>query len=98
MSSLRTLTTVNEQYRTRFQTYAPRLADLEAEHYIDTVLGSGTRSGYTYAYRAGEKTWSCAADPAAPRGDGDRYFFVDESGVIRMSGAGTANSGDEPID
>ena len=98
MSGLKTLTTVNEQYRARFQTYAPSLADLEAEHYIDKLLGSGTKSGYTYAYRAGEKTWSCAADPAVPRVTGDRYFFVDESGVIRVSATGTANSDDGPID
>ena len=98
MSSLRTLTTVNEQYRTRFLTYAPSLADLAAESYIDTLLGSGTKSGYTFAYRPGEKTWSCAVGLAVPRGTGDRYYFVNETGVIRVSDSGTANSDDGSIE
>ena len=38
ISSLRTLTTVNEQYRTRFQNYAGDLSDLNDEGYIDSAI------------------------------------------------------------
>ena len=69
ISSLRTLTTVNEQYRTRFRDpvagigYAGALADLMNANYIDQVLGSSAKSGYNFAYVGGENTWSCQATP-----------------------------------
>ena len=98
ISSLRTLTTVNEQYRTRFQTYAGALGDLNSEGYIDSVLASGTKSGYTFAYAGAANTGSCTADPETAGTTGDRYFFVDQSGVIRFSSTGTATSTSAPID
>ena len=98
ISSLRTLTTVNEQYRTRFQSYAGALTDLSAESYIDSVLGSGVKSGYDFVYGAGANTWTCTADPSEPTTTGDRYFFVDQTGVIRFSSTATATVGDAPID
>ena len=51
ISSLRTLSTVNQQYRTRFQSYAGSLANLSAASYIDSVLGSGTKAGYAFTLR-----------------------------------------------
>jgi type IV pilus assembly protein PilA len=91
ISSLRTVTTVNEQYRTRFQTYADALASLNAAGYIDGVLGAGAKSGYTFGYLGTglPNLWSCSATPTDPGNTGDRSFFVDQSGVIRfLAGAG----------
>lgn len=98
ISSLRTLTTVNEQYRTRFQSYAGSLANLSAENYIDNVLGSGTKSGYTFGFAGAVNTWACTADPVTAGTTGDRYFFVDQSGVIRFSSTGTASATSSAID
>ncbi len=98
ISSLRTLTTVNEQYRTRFQNYSDTLAHLQAENYIDTVLGGGAKSGYTFVYTGGVNTWSCTADAATQGTTGDRHFFVDQSGVIRFNAAAAAAAGDPAID
>ncbi|MBI4585163.1 MAG: prepilin-type N-terminal cleavage/methylation domain-containing protein [Planctomycetes bacterium] len=99
ISSLRTLTTVNEQYRTRFQSYASGLGVLNTEGYIDNVLSSGTKSGYGFAYTlASVNTWNCTADPSTPGTTGDRYFFVDQSGVIRFSSTGTATATSGAID
>ncbi len=98
ISSLRTLTTVNEQYRTRFQAYSGSLNNLQTEGYIDSVLGGGSKSGYSFNYTGGTNTWSCTADPETPGTTGDRYFFVDQTGVIRFSSSGTATSGSTPID
>src|SRR5206468_1454104 len=63
ISSCRTLTTVNEQYRTRFQSYSTSLANLLAENYIDNVLGSGTKSGYAFVFTGATNTWSCTSSP-----------------------------------
>jgi prepilin-type N-terminal cleavage/methylation domain-containing protein len=98
ISSLRTLTTVNEQYRTRFQRFSSSLANLSATSYIDSVLGAGTKSGYTFVYTGGTTTWNCTASPNVKGTDGDRYFFVDQSGIIRFSSTGTATSASAPID
>ncbi len=98
ISSLRTLTTVNEQYRTRFSEYGPELTDIEAADYIDSVLGAGTKSGYTFVYVGGTNTWNVAADPVTSGTTGDRFFFVDQTGVIRSDTVGTADSTNNPID
>jgi prepilin-type N-terminal cleavage/methylation domain-containing protein len=103
ISSLRTLTTVNEQYRTRFQLYTDSLANLSTAGYIDSVLGAGAKSGYTFVYAGGGgpppvNTWTCTADPTDAGVTGDRFFFVDQSGVIRFNGAATATVTDNPID
>ena len=98
VSSLRTISTVNEQYRTRFGVYAGALGDLNAEKYIDSVLGGGTKSGFGFTYAGTAITWDLRADPSTPGRTGDRYFFIDESGVIRFSTTGTADATSNPID
>ncbi len=94
ISSLRTLTTVNEQYRTRFGDYADGLTSLSDENYIDTVLSGGTKSGYGFTYTGGADTWNCVADPTTAGTTGDRGFFVNESGVIRFVGDTSGGSAD----
>tara|TARA_Y100000758_G_scaffold270275_1_gene212181 strand:- start:109 stop:570 length:462 start_codon:yes stop_codon:yes gene_type:complete len=98
ISSLRTLTTVNEQYRTRFQNYSNDLSDLNDEGYIDSVLGAGQKSGYTFEYRMSNGTWTCGASPVSEGNDGDRHFFVDQSGIIRFNATSEANASSNPID
>ena len=101
ISSLRTLTTVNEQYRTRFASttvgYSDSLANLQASGYIDQVLGAGAKSGYTFTYAGTRTTWTCTGTPTTPGTTGDRQFFVDESGVIRSDPA-AATVTSAPID
>ncbi|MGE3164331.1 MAG: type IV pilin protein [Planctomycetota bacterium] len=90
ISSLRTLTTVNEQYRTRFGEYAGDLTDLVAEDYIDSVLAAGTKSGYDFTYTlASASQWNVVSVPSDVGTTGERGFRVDESGVIRFSSDGT---------
>jgi prepilin-type N-terminal cleavage/methylation domain-containing protein len=108
ISSLRTLTTVNEQYRTRFRDpaagigYTDSLANLLAAGYIDDVLGTGAKSGYTFTYvLTNENEWNCTASPQALATTGDRSFFVDQTGVIRGWDAnvnGNATVAAPPID
>ena len=100
ISSLRTLTTVNEQYRTRFQSYSNALAQLQTEGYIDNVLGSGAKSGYTFVYDGTQipNLWACTATATNQGNTGDRSFFVDQSGVIRFRAGAGAVAGDPAID
>ncbi|HVY60359.1 MAG TPA: prepilin-type N-terminal cleavage/methylation domain-containing protein [Planctomycetota bacterium] len=65
---------------------------------IDGVFGSGTKQGYVFKIITADNfTWSATASPASPTKSGDRYFFVDESGVIRFATAAAASSTDSAI-
>jgi Tfp pilus assembly protein PilE len=92
IASLRTLSTVSEQYRNRFGTYpvTTPLATLETTGYVASSLGGGSKSGYDFVYVGTSSTWTCTATPTTFRSTGKRYFFVDESGVIRWDGAAAA--------
>ena len=63
-----------------------------------SVLGSGAKSGYSFAFAGGTNTWTCTATPTGDGNSGDRRFFVDQSGVIRAVGSGTASVTSPPID
>ena len=64
---------------------------------VDSLLGSATpvKSGYTFTYTAGGasagviSTYSITAQPQSSS-TGQRYFFTDQSGVIRQTTNGTA--------
>jgi len=70
---------------------------------IDNVLASGTKSGYTFIYVAGAvtggvvPTYTLAASPMVPGQTGLRYFFTDQSGVIRFNLSATATASDAPL-
>ena len=53
---------------------------------IDSVLASGTKSGYVFTATAGATvpavTYTSSATPQAPNQSGTRYFCSDQSGVI----------------
>jgi prepilin-type N-terminal cleavage/methylation domain-containing protein len=77
------------------QTTANTLSNVKL---VDGVLGSGTKQGYMFTIVTADAfTWSCTASPAAPGKSGDRYFFVDESGVIRFATMGSATSTNSAI-
>ena len=89
IGALRTLTTAQALFRegdkdhNGILDYAPSLAAIGRCSLIDPKLASGTKRGYTFRIlRADPFTWSATA---SPRRSGERYFFVDESGVIRFS-------------
>jgi type IV pilus assembly protein PilA len=68
---------------------------------IDSVLASGTKSGYTFtAAPSGNvpyTSYSVTAAPSNPGQTGQRYFFSDQSGVIRYNTAGAASNTDAPL-
>lgn len=98
IGSLRSLTTVNEQYRTRFRSYANNMTSLETTGYIDSVLAGGSKSGYDFFYSGGINLWICLANPRFVGTTGDRYFRADQTGVIRFSTTGVAATSDQPIE
>jgi prepilin-type N-terminal cleavage/methylation domain-containing protein len=100
IASMRTLSSASEQYRNRFDSYpvTTPLATLETTGYVDSNLGAGSKSGYDFVFVGTANAWSCTAAPTTPGSTGKRYFFVDESGVIRWEGAAAATVASPALD
>jgi prepilin-type N-terminal cleavage/methylation domain-containing protein len=71
---------------------------------LDSVLASGNKSGYTYSYSAGTvdsggniDNYTINAAPEVPGQTGVRYFFTDQTAVIRYNASQPATSSDQPI-
>ncbi len=107
VGSLRTLNTASVAYSTTYGTYPPGLSNLgpattpssTAADLVDSVLSSGTKSGYTFTWTAGtgNLSYSITAAPSTAGVTGQRNFYTDQSGVIRANATGTANSSSTPI-
>jgi type IV pilus assembly protein PilA len=71
---------------------------------LDSVLSSGNKSGYSYSYSAGTvdsggniDNYTINAAPEVPGQTGVRYFYTDQTGVIRFNASQPAASSDSPI-
>ncbi len=77
--------------------YATDLTALQTAKLIDSVLGSGTKDGYTFTSSGGAISFTINASPLTVGSTGTRYFFSDESGVIRYSTGAAASSASSPL-
>ena len=77
--------------------YAANLGVLQSAKLIDMVLGSGTKDGYSFSSSGGSTFFTINAAPITPGSTGTRYFFSDESGVIRYSTGAPADSASNPL-
>ena len=112
VGSLRTLNTASVTYSTTYGGYPGALSKLgpaspatsTSADLVDSVLASGTKSGYSFTWTAGTTdssgnylNYSIAAQPITPGTTGQRYFYTDQSGVIRANASGAATSTSTPI-
>lgn len=103
IASLRTLVGALESYRAN-QTPLTYPADMvtlsDADPpYIDTVLSSGTKQGYTFTYAQGSaNTYTLTAVPETTGVTGTRGFFVNQTGVIRVAASGAADATSPALD
>jgi type II secretory pathway pseudopilin PulG len=66
--------------------------------YIDPELANGYKAGYLYDYTyVDEDNFYINADPKSPGKTGNRYFYLDATGVIRQNSEGRASGDDEPV-
>ena len=109
VGSLRTINTSAVAYSTTYGNYPPALTNLgpasggtatsATADLIDSVLSTGTKSGYTFAYTPGgsNQSYTLTATPITENVTGQRGFYTDQSGVIRADTSGTATSASTPI-
>jgi type IV pilus assembly protein PilA len=70
---------------------------------IDSVLASGSKSGYSFTYSAGTADSTGRINGYAFNGSpitsstGTNYYYTDQSGVIRQNSTTTAGSTDSPL-
>lgn len=70
---------------------------------IDDVLATGSKSGYIFTYISTPPQngviydYSINTSPINPGSTGSRYFYTDQTGVIRQNNAGVAGPLDPPI-
>ena len=97
IGSMRTLSTAAEQYRLRQGVYPSDLTDLAAVDpaLVDSELANGLRNGYNFELTGQQSTFDCNANPTSA--NGSRFFYVDETGVIRQSVTGAAGPTDTPV-
>lgn len=106
ISSVRTVVSAQETYRSRYGTYATEIGHLgsgasiaaTSAGLIDPVLAGGTKSGYTIATAGTATTYTITAVPTTVGTTGDRSFFADQTGVLRAKAdGGTPSATDSPI-
>ena len=99
ISAIRNLVTSHITYSATLGagSYAADLSVLQAASLIDSVLGSGTKDGYSFGSSGGSNAFTITAAPLNAGSTGTRYFFSDESGVIRYSTSATAGTGSNPL-
>jgi len=112
VGSMRTLNTSSVAYSTTYGGYPPALTNLApattatstSADLIDSVLAGGAKSGYTFTWSAGSQdsnnnylNYSIVAAPSSPGTTGQRYFYTDQSGVIRADPNGAANVNSTPL-
>ena len=88
ISAVRVLVNAEFNYvMTRGAGYAPDLATLSSTGLIDDVLGSGTKSGYSFALSSSDfaSEFTIHARPLTYGSTGTRYFCSDEDGEIFVS-------------
>jgi type IV pilus assembly protein PilA len=114
VENLRTISTAQVVYSTTYQVgFSPTLVALAGQPVvpdptqaglIDVVLGSGSKSGYTYTYTVvrtdpnGNVTdFAVNADPILVGSSGDRHFYIDQSSIIRQSTTAAAGPSDPSL-
>ena len=109
VGSLRTLNAACVAFSTTYSQFPAALSNLGPSNgatptstmsdLIDSVLASGSKTGYTFSFSAGagNQSYAVTASPITVGTTGQRYFYTDQSGVIRNSTTGAADSSSTPI-
>ena len=104
VASLRTLNTSSVAYSTTYGSFPTALTQFApaatpsstAADLVDSVLATGTKSGYTFSFSGNGTQYAIQADPVSTS-TGQRHFFTDQTLVIRANTSATATANSTPI-
>jgi type II secretory pathway pseudopilin PulG len=100
LANLRTLNDACQTYHMNEQRYPATLLDLSSAKpsYIDNVLGSGQKQGYQFVYVLVDPDhFTVNANPTHTGLLKGRYFYMDESGIIRANANEPAGPQDDIV-
>jgi len=111
VGSMRAINTACIAYSTTFGGFPSSLSSLgtsgaassTSADLIDNVLASGSKTGYSFTYTAGAvaggviSVYELTASPIVAGQTGQRYFFTDQSAVIRFNVSALATVSDAPL-
>jgi prepilin-type N-terminal cleavage/methylation domain-containing protein len=100
LANLKTISIACQLYHMNQGTYPNDLSDLSESDppYIDSSLGSGNKQRYEFKYvRVNVDSFTINANPASGGLLKGKYFYVDESGIIRSKADGPAGPTDEIV-
>jgi type II secretory pathway pseudopilin PulG len=109
IGTLKMLNMACMEYSGSFGRYPSALSDLQkdasgsptstAADLIDSSLATGTKDGYVFTYVRGEggTGYTIAAQPAKAHQTEARYFFTDQSGVLRFAIGKDADISGAPV-
>ncbi|HEY3411498.1 MAG TPA: type II secretion system protein [Armatimonadota bacterium] len=101
VACLRQLSDAQELYRPRQNPpcYAPSLQRLRAAGLVDETVANGSKSGYDFMVNGvpGVNTYAFTATASMQGNSGDRSFYVDQSGIIRMEVDASVSSISPPL-
>ncbi len=97
IASLRALFTgLQIYYVQNAREYPQELSDLQG--YVSEKLASGEKGGYKFIYtRDNEDMFHINANPRTPGRTGVRYFYLDETNIIRYNETQPASSSDPQV-
>ena len=96
---MRSWTAAQELYHIRFGVYADADNQLFNAGLVDG-RGAADSHGYTFSIDNGSNslyTWWGTSSPDVPGQTGSRWFYIDNTGVIRWSTSGNADSSSPPL-
>jgi type IV pilus assembly protein PilA len=106
VGSLRTINTASVAYSMTYGNYPNAISNLgpatsptsTTADLIDSALVTGKKSGYQFDFAPGtaNQSYGITADPQSTS-TGQRHFYTDQSGVIRVNTAGVASSASTPL-
>lgn len=93
---------IQEYYMNNNYKYPQTLEDLMSPNsnppYISSDFLDESKSGYIYAYNyVDEDNFSVLVSPKTPGKTGVKYFYLDETGIIRQKEGGPASESDPAV-
>lgn len=101
IANLKILSNACHMYHLDNGSFPSALSDLNVSNppYVDAVLASGTKQRYKFTYvQVSADSFTLNADPTSTGLLKGRYFFVNESGIIRYNATQQAGPDDQAIE
>jgi prepilin-type N-terminal cleavage/methylation domain-containing protein len=102
VGSLRAINSAEITYQTTYPDLGfTSLSSLGGAGLLDSVLAVGAKSGYSFALTSSGSSpatgYTVTGSPSTPGTTGQRYFFTDQSGVIRQDASTVATVSSTPL-